>query len=32
MSTAYIEADYENFIIELFVGMGYTHVYGPDVW
>ena len=31
MSTAYTEADYENSIIELFVGMGYTHVYGPDV-
>ena len=31
MSAAYTEADYENSIIELFVGMGYTHVYGPDV-
>ena len=31
MSTAYAEANYENSIIELFVGMGYTHVYGPDV-
>ncbi len=31
MSTTYTEADYENSIIELFEGMGYTHVYGPDV-
>lgn len=31
MSTVYTEADYENSIIELFEGMGYTHVYGPDV-
>ncbi len=31
MSTAYTEADYENSIIEVFEGMGYTHVYGPDV-
>ena len=31
MFTAYTEADYENSIIELFEGMGYTHVYGPDV-
>ena len=31
MSTTYAEANYENSIIELFVGMGYTHVYGPDV-
>ena len=31
MSIAYTEADYENSIIELFEGMGYSHVYGPDV-
>ena len=31
MAITYTEADYENSIIELFVGMGYTHVYGPDV-
>lgn len=27
----YTEADYENSIIELFKGMGYTYVYGPDI-
>ena len=27
----YTEADYENSIIELFQGMGYQHVYGPDI-
>ena len=27
----YTEADYENSIIELFQGMGYRHVYGPDI-
>lgn len=27
----YTEADYENSVIQLFEGMGYTHVYGPDV-
>ncbi len=31
MAITYTEADYENSIIELFVGMGYIHVYGPDV-
>ena len=31
MSTTYAEANYENSIIEVFEGMGYTHVYGPDV-
>lgn len=27
----FIEENYENSLIELFEGMGYTHVYGPDV-
>ncbi len=27
----FIEADYENSLIELFQNMGYQHVYGPDV-
>lgn len=27
----FIEADYENSIIELFQNMGYEYVYGPDV-
>ena len=27
----YTEEDYENSIIELFEGMGYQHVYGPDI-
>lgn len=31
MSVFYTEADYENSIIELFQGMGYQHVYGPDI-
>lgn len=31
MSGFYTEADYENSIIELFQGMGYRHVYGPDI-
>lgn len=31
MTAFYTEADYENSIIELFQGMGYQHVYGPDV-
>ena len=26
----YNEASYENCLIELFEGLGYTHVYGPD--
>ena len=25
------EDAYENSVIELFEGMGYTHVYGPDI-
>ena len=29
--SGYTEADYENSIIELFQGMGYRHVYGPDI-
>ncbi len=31
MSITFTEASYENSIIELFQGMGYSHVYGPDV-
>lgn len=31
MSGLYTEADYENSIIELFQGMGYRHVYGPEL-
>lgn len=31
MDDNYKEANYENSIIELFEGMGYTHVYGPDI-
>ena len=31
MSTIYNEAEYENSVIELFQGMGYEHVYGPDI-
>lgn len=31
MSGFFTEADYENSIIELFQGMGYRHVYGPDM-
>ena len=27
----FIEADYENSLIELFRNMGYQYVYGPDV-
>lgn len=27
----YTEADYENAIIELFVNMGYRHLYGPEI-
>ncbi len=27
----FIEADYENSVIELFQNMGYQHVYGPDI-
>lgn len=30
-TTNYTEANYENSVIELFEGMGYVHVYGPDV-
>ncbi|MCD8345019.1 MAG: type I restriction endonuclease subunit R [Oscillospiraceae bacterium] len=30
-TTNYTEASYENSVIELFEGMGYVHVYGPDV-
>ena len=31
MTTFYTEADYENSVIELFKGMGYRYVYGPDI-
>ena len=31
MSLSYTEAAYENSLIELFCGMGYRHVYGPEV-
>lgn len=31
MNDTYKESDYENSIIELFDGMGYSHVYGPDI-
>lgn len=31
MSFTYTEAAYENSLIELFCGMGYRHVYGPEV-
>ena len=31
MTFTYTEASYENSIIELFQGMGYSYVYGPDV-
>ncbi|MCD7825859.1 MAG: type I restriction endonuclease subunit R [Clostridiaceae bacterium] len=31
MSGFYTEADYEKSVIELFEGMGYTYVYGPDI-
>ena len=27
----FIEADYENSLIELFQNMGYQHVYGPEI-
>ena len=28
---AFDEGNYENSVIELFKGMGYTYLYGPDV-
>ena len=31
MQISFTEASYENSIIELFQGMGYSHIYGPDV-
>lgn len=31
MPAHYTESDYEKSLIELFVGMGYTYVYGPEV-
>ncbi len=30
MAGYYVEANYENSIIELFQNMGYEHIYGPD--
>ena len=31
MTITFIEASYENSVIELFQNMGYQHIYGPDV-
>ena len=31
MPNAYTEADYENSVMELFGGLGYDIVYGPDI-
>ena len=31
MSNSYTEADYEKSVMELFAGLGYTLLYGPDV-
>lgn len=31
MTITFTEASYENSIIELFQGMGYNHIYGPDI-
>ena len=31
MAVYYTESDYENSVIELFEGMGYTYIYGPDI-
>lgn len=31
MTITFTEASYENSIIELFQGMGYSHIYGPDI-
>lgn len=31
MTSAFTEASYENSLIELFINMGYDHVYGPDI-
>ena len=31
MPGIYTEADYENSVIQLFQGMGYDYVYGPDI-
>ena len=31
MPTAYTEADYEKSVMELFSGLGYEVVYGPDI-
>lgn len=31
MAAGYQESDYENSLVELFEGLGYRHVYGPDV-
>ena len=29
--TGFVEADYENCVVELFQNLGYRHVYGPDL-
>ena len=31
MTGVYTEADYEKSVIELFKGMGYRYIYGPDI-
>ena len=31
MSSSYTEADYEKSVMELFEGLGYTRLYGPEV-
>ena len=31
MPGLYTEADYENSVLELFQGLGYTHLYGPNI-
>ena len=31
MTFTFTEASYENSIIELFQGMGYNHIYGPNI-
>lgn len=31
MGVFFTEADYENSVIELFKGLGYTYVYAPEL-
>ena len=31
MPNAYTEADYESSVMELFAGLGYEVVYGPEI-